>query len=219
MTSERQLLDRQLESAVNRYAIVTGALELFFLIVESPRAQVALGNALSGVTDTPEWREFGRFVGSGENAETWWGPVPIDDLRPHKDTLIHDLVGKTLTEMIGAVDYYLSALLKSRFGRSDLSGSAWAAFERASGLQLLQLPNGEFVYRAIQERHKVEHNRSVIDERFLNALDKKGVSHSYVRGSQVERGHFDVMSSYKAFRQFADRIDEELAGAAEKKRV
>ncbi len=213
MTEERKTFERQIESAMNRYALTTGAVEFFFAVLDSPHAQVAVSNALFKTTNAPEWREFGRFVDHEGKQVMWWGPAPIAEIRPHKETIITDLVGKILIEMIGDVDFYLAQVLLRHYGHADYTGSSWSYFERISKISLIDEPNGAFVYKALQERHKVEHNRSIIDQRFLEALEKRGVSHAYQKGSRIERGHFDVVRSYEAFLEFVTAVDELVLNA------
>jgi hypothetical protein len=208
MTEERKTFERQIESAMNRYAITTGAVEFLFLVLECPPAQVAVSKVLLKKANAAEWREFARFVDHEGKQVTWWGPVPIAAILPNKETIITDLVGKILTEMIGDVDFYLAQVLLTLYGHSDQTGSSWSHFERVTKISLIDQPNGSFVYKALQERHKVEHNRSIIDQRFLEALEKKGVLHAYEKGNRIERGHFDTVRSYKAFLEFVAAVDE-----------
>lgn len=138
------------------------------------------------------------------------GPHQIPDILSHKETIIWWIVGETLNWFVASVDYYMAEILRNHFGKTVTSGNAWADFEKTTRINLLALPHGAMVYTAIQERHKVEHNRSQIDERFVKNMVAKGIDHRYKVGESVEKGHFDVVKTVEAFREFANVLDQEV---------
>lgn len=210
MTIEYEALRRHLESGLNRYALATSGVEFLFECFSHPEIQAAFSHVLSRGTNVTPWRGFQRFVVVEGKEEIWWGPYPIPELLPHRETIIWDLVGQTVSRFVGDVDYYLAQVLRNHFATGEITGSAWNTFERTTRINLVGKRHGDFVYTAIQERHKVEHNRSVVDERFIRALQAKGIPNSYSLGDRIQRGHFDVMKSYQAFSKFAADVDAEL---------
>ena len=60
MTEEFNVLVRNLDSSLFRYAHITGALEFYMLTLENPNLQRAVSKIISG-SDT-EWRQIHRFM-------------------------------------------------------------------------------------------------------------------------------------------------------------
>ena len=95
MTQEREALQRQLETGLNRYAILTAGVEFLFLMFDSPQLQRAFSRALSGGQFETEMRELQRFHIVDGKQQTWWS-APVAEIIPHKEVLIWWLVGETI---------------------------------------------------------------------------------------------------------------------------
>lgn len=209
MTQELTALQTELDSTFFRYAHITGAIEFYMQVLETPALQLAVSKTLTGAET--EWKQIHRFMDLGRERVTWYPELPVADIVRQKLSLLGYLYGITLSRMIGDLDYYLASVLKARFGRADSSGSCWEPFIQWSGIDLLKRQHGEFVYTLLQERHKIEHNRAAIDRGFLERLAKRNVKTTYSDGDSVQKSHVDVMLANQVIREFAIDVDGEVS--------
>lgn len=209
MTQELNALTAELDSTFFRYAHITGALELYMLVLEMPALQCAVSKAMTG--DEIEWKEIHRFMNLGGQRITWYPELPVADLLAQKNSLLGYIYGVTLSRMIGDLDYYLTTVLRNHFGHTEASGSSWERFIENTKINLLQRQHGEFVYTLLQERHKIEHNKAQIDRGFLGRLAKRNVKTTYKEGDAVQKSHIDVLLSNQVIREFAVDVDGEAS--------
>lgn len=208
MTPELNSLRTELDSTFFRYAQITGAIEFYMLVLETPALQLAVSRTLTG-TET-EWKQIHRFMDFGGQRVTWYPELPVADVLGQKMSLIGYLYGVTLSRMVGDLDYYLASVLKNHFGHADTSGSCWEPFVRQTGIDLLGRQHGEFVYTLLQERHKIEHNRAAIDRGFLERLAKRNVKTIYSEDNSIQKSHIDVLLANQVVREFVTDVDGEV---------
>jgi len=209
MTQELTHLTAELDSAFFRYAHITGALELYMLVLETPALRRAFSKGMSG--DEIEWKQIHRFMDFGGQRITWYPELPVGDILSQKNALLGYVYGVTLSRMIGDLDYYLTSVLKNHFEHVETSGSSWERFIQKTKIPLLQWQHGEFVYTLLQERHKIEHNKAQIDRGFLERLAKRNVKTTYKEGDAVQKSHVDVLLANQVIREFAVDVDNEVS--------
>lgn len=209
MTDEFKALVRDLDSAFFRYAHITGALELYMLILESPNLQRAVSKVLAG--SEIEWKQIHRFMVIGDQTVTWYPELPVETILGEKNALLGFLYGITLSRMIGDLDFYLASVLRNHFGHVETSGSAWDRFIQKTKIDLLARMHGKFIYTLLQERHKIEHNQARIDRIFLERMAKRNVQHAYNEGDAIQKSHIDVLLAHQVIREFAEDVDMEVS--------
>ncbi len=209
MTKELKALMTELNSTFFRYAQITGALEFYMLVLETPALQLAVSKTLTDTETT--WKQIHRFMDIGGQRVTWYPELPVSDILKQKLSLLGYLYGVTLSRMIGDLDYYLASVLKGHFAQSDKSGSCWELFVRQTQIDLLKCQHCEFVYTLLQERHKIEHDRATIDRVFLERFAKRNVKTTYSEGDSIQKSHVDVLLANQVIREFATNVDVEVA--------
>jgi hypothetical protein len=208
MTDELKHLIAELDGTLFRYAHLTGALELYILVLETPTLQRTISEAMSG--EETEWKQIHRFMDLGGERITWYPELSVSNILSQKNALLGYMYGVTLSRMIGDLDYHLTTLLANHFGCIETSGSSWDRFIQQTKIPLLQRQHGEFVYTLLQERHKIEHNKAQIDRGFLERLAKRNVRTTYKEGDSVQKSHVDVLLANQVIREFAVDVDREL---------
>ena len=208
MTDELKTLIEDLNAAFFRYAHISGALELYFMVLENPNLQRAFSKVVSG--SEIEWKEIHRFMVINGKTVTWYPELPVQTILAQKNTLLGYLYGITLSRLIGDLDFYLGSVLKNHFGHVELSGSSWSQFIQKTGIDLLGRKHGEFIYTILQERHKIEHNKARIDRKFLENMAKHNVQHAYKEGDSIQKSHIDVLLTHQAIREFAEDVDAKV---------
>jgi hypothetical protein len=209
MTEEFTGLTNELDSALFRYAHLTGALEFYSLVLEKPNLQLAVSEIISG-TET-EWKQIHRFMVIDDEVVTWYPELPVQTILAQKNALLGFLYGVTLSRMIGDPDFYLSSVLKRYFAHTETSGSSWDHFIQKTKIDLLSCKHGKFVYTLLQERHKIEHNQAQIDRAFLERMAKRGVHHTYQEGDAIQKSHIDVLLTQQIVKEFAEDVDGEVS--------
>jgi hypothetical protein len=209
MTEELKALIRGLDAAFFRYAHITGALELYMLILENPNLQRAVSKVISG--SESEWKQIHRFCDKDGQPVTWYPELPVQTILAEKSALFGFLYGITLSGMIGDLDFYLGSVLKNHFGHVETSGSSWDPFIERTKIGLLNRRNGEFVYTSLQERHKIEHNQAQIDRKFLERMATRNIQHAYKEGDAIQKSHIDVLMTKQAITEFAQDADLEVS--------
>ncbi|MDO8544565.1 MAG: hypothetical protein Q7S40_29340 [Opitutaceae bacterium] len=205
MTTEYSSFERDLDAAFFNYAHLTGAVELYIQVLETPALQRAFSKTISG--QEIEWKMIHRFMSLANQTVVWYPELPVGTILQQKNTIIGLLYGIFLSRMIGLVDYYFSSVLKSRFCHTEKSGSSWDAFSQKAKIDLLVRKNGAQVYSLLQERHKIEHNKAQIDQTFVDRMLKKGVTHSYAAGDSIQKSHLDVLAARDAIKEFVADVD------------
>jgi hypothetical protein len=205
MTTEYKTFEQDLESSFFHYAHLTGAVELYMLLIETPSLQQAFSRTMTG--NDIKWKTIHRFMNLGSQTVVWYPQLPIKEIVQQKNALIGLLYGIFVGRMIGCVDYYLASVLRNRFGHGEKSGSCWDAFCQKAKIDLLKRKNGPQVYSLLQERHKIEHNKAQIDQTFVDRMMKKGVTHSYADGDSIQKSHLDVLAARDAIREFVSDVD------------
>ena len=209
MTDELKTLMKDLDAAFFRYAHLTGALELYMMVLENPNLQKAFSKIISG--SEIEWKQIHRFMVIDGKIIKWYPELPVQTILDQKNALLGFLYGITLSRMIGDLDFYLSSILKNHFGHLEISGSSWDPFIQKTGIDLLNRKHGEFIYTILQERHKIEHNKARIDRVFLKRMAKRKVQHAYREGDSIQKSHIDVLLTHQAIREFAEDVDIEVS--------
>lgn len=205
MTEEFITLTNELDSALFRYAHITGSLEFYMLVLENPSLQRVVSKVIPG--SETEWKQVHRFMVIDGQTITWYPELPVQAILAEKNALLGYLYGITLSRMIGGIDFYLSSVLKNHFGHVETSGSSWDQFIQKSKIDLLKRKHGTFVYTLLQERHKIEHNKAKIDRGFLERMTKHGVQHTYKEGDSIQKSHMDVLLAHQVIREFAEDVD------------
>lgn len=205
MTTEYKTFERDLESAFFNYAHLSGAVELYTQLLETPSLQKAFSKRMTG--QEIEWKTIHRFMNLEDQTVVWYPALPVEQIVQQKNPMIGLLYGIFLSRMIGSVDYYLASVLKNRFGHTEKSGSSWDAFSQKTKIALLARKNGPQVYSLLQERHKIEHNKAQIDQTFVDRMMKKGVTHSYGAGDSIQKSHLDVLAARDTMREFVADVD------------
>lgn len=208
MTDELKALIEDLNAVFFRYAHITGALELYFMVLENPNLQRAFSKVVSG--SEIEWKEIHRFMVVDGKMVTWYPELPVQTILAQKNTLLGYLYGITLSRLIGDLDFYLGSILQNHFGHVEVSGNSWNQFIQKTKIDLLSRKHGEFIYTILQERHKIEHNKAQIDRLFLNRMAKQNVHHAYKEGDSIQKSHIDVLLTHQVIREFAEDVDVEL---------
>lgn len=208
MTDELKTLMADLDSAFFRYAHVTGALELYMMVLENPGLQLAFSKIISGLET--EWKEIHRFMVIDGKTVTWYPELPVQAILAHRNRLLGYLYGITLSRLIGDLDFYLGSILQNHFGHVEVSGNSWNQFIQKTKIDLLSRKHGEFIYTILQERHKIEHNKAQIDRLFLDRMAKQNVHHAYKEGDSIQKSHIDVLLTHQVIREFAEDVDVKL---------
>ncbi|RKY01900.1 MAG: hypothetical protein DRP54_02925 [Spirochaetes bacterium] len=209
MTRELKTLMKDLDAAFFRYAHLTGALELYIMVLENTELQRAFSKVITG--SKIEWKQIHRFMVLGEKTIIWYPELPVETILAQKNTLLGFLYGITLSRMIGDLDFYLSSVLKSHFGHLEMGGSTWDSFIQRTGIDLLECKHGKFIYATLQERHKIEHNKAQIDRVFLKRMAKRNVQHAYKKGDSIQKSHVDVLLTFQIIREFAEYVDTKVS--------
>lgn len=209
MTDELKALIEDLNAAFFRYAHITGALELYFRVLENPNLQRAFSKVVSG--SEIEWKEIHRFMVIDGKTVTWYPELPVQTILAQKNTLFGYLYGIILSRLIGDLDFYLGSVLQNHFGHVELSGSSWDQFIQKTGIDLFERKHGKFIYTILQERHKIEHSKARIDRVFLKRMAKCNVQHAYKEGDSIQKSHIDVLLTHQAIREFAEDVDAEVS--------
>lgn len=205
MTIEYNTFEQDLEASFFHYAHLTGAVELYMMLLETPSLQRVFSKAM-GCDDT-DWKTIHRFMSLGNQTVVWYPQLPVGEIVQNKNALIGMLYGIFVSRMIGCADYYLASVLKNRFGHIEKSGSSWGAFYQKAKIDLLTRKNGPQVYQLLQERHKIEHNKAQIDQTFVDRMMKKGAIHSYAAGDSIQKSHLDVLAARDAIKEFVSDVD------------
>ena len=209
MTEEVNLLKRNLDSAFFRYAHITGAIELYTLVLENPELQRSMSRVISG--SETEWKQIHRFMVIDSQAVTWYPELPVQAILAEKNALLGFMYGITLSRMIADLDFYLGSVLKNHFGHVETSGSSWDRFIQKTKVDLMSRRHGKFVYTLLQERHKIEHNQAQIDRVFLERMAKRNIQHAYKEGDSIQKSHIDVLLAHQAISEFAEDVDLEAS--------
>jgi len=209
MTDEFKALIRDLDSAFFRYAHITGALELYMSILETPNLQRAVSKVVSG--SEIDWKEIHRFMVIGNQTVAWYPELPVQTILGQKNALLGFLYGITLSRMIGDLDFYLSSVLLNHFQHVESSGSSWERFIQKTKIDLLSRKHGKFIYTLLQERHKIEHHKARIDRVFLERMAKRNVQHGYKEGDSIQKSHIDVLLIHQTIREFSEDVDMEVS--------
>jgi len=209
VTQELKTLMNDLDAAFFRYAHLTGALELYMMVLENTELQRAFSKVISG--SEIEWKQIHRFMVLGDKTIIWYPELPVQTILAQKNALSGFLYGITLSRMIGDLDFYLSSVLKSHFGHFETSGSSWERFIQRTGIDLLKCKHGKFIYTTLQERHKIEHNKAQIDRVFLKRMAKRNVQHAYKDGDSIQKSHIDVLLTFQTIRKFAEDVDRKVS--------
>ncbi len=209
MTREFKELKNEIDATFFRYAHLTGAVELYMLVLETPNLQKNISKVMSGAEI--KWKEIHRFMIVDNQTVTWYPELPVRKILGQKNALLGYLYGVTLSHIIGGIDFYLTSILKNNFGHVETSGSSWETFIAKTKIDLLNRKHGKFVYTLIQERHKIEHNKAQIDRGFLERLAKRDVKHTYKEGDSIQKSHIDVLLANQAIREFAEDVDSEIS--------
>lgn len=209
MKEELETLTKDLDSAFFRYAHITGAIELYMMVLENPKLQQAFSKVISG--SETEWKQIHRFMVIDNKTITWYPELPAEAILAEKNTLLGFLYGVTLSRMIGDLDFYLASILRSHFAHIETSGSSWNRFIQKTGVDLLSCKHGKFIYTTLQERHKIEHNKARIDRLFLKGMAKRNIQHAYKEGDSIQKSHIDVLLTHQAIREFAQNVDMEVS--------
>jgi hypothetical protein len=205
MTEELKTLVRNFDMAFFRYAHITGALELYMLVLEKPDIQRCISKVMSG--SEVEWKQIHRFMVIDGQTVTWYPELPAQAVLAEKNSLLGFMYGITLSRMISDLDFYLKSILKNHFGHIETSGSSWDRFIQRTKIDLLGRRHGNFVYTLLQERHKIEHNQAQVDRTFLERMAKRNVQHAYKEGDAIQKSHIDVLLAHQAVREFAEDVD------------
>lgn len=205
MSKELKLLEHDLDATFFRYAHLTGAIELYMMVLQNRQLQKAFSQIVSG--SEIEWREIHRFMVLEGKTIIWYPALSIQSILDNQPTLIGYLYGITLSSFIGDIDYYLCSVLKNHFGILNNSGSSLDQFIKTVNVDLSNVKNGEFIYTLLQERHKIEHNKAQIDRKFLERLAKSNIKHVYKEGDKIQKTHIDILMTNQAIREFALDID------------
>jgi len=205
MTDEFKEFQQDIEASFFNYAHLTGAVETYILLLETPSLQRSFSKTMGG--DETDWKTIHRFMDLGNQRVVWYPQLPIKEIVQQKNSIIGMLYGVFISRMIAAVDYYLTFVLKNRYGHSEKSGSSWEAFCQKTKIDLLSRKNGPQVYQFLQERHKIEHNKAQIDQTFVDRLMKKGITHSYTAGDSIQKSHLDVLATHNAIKEFVSDVD------------
>jgi hypothetical protein len=205
MTTEFRSFQRDLAATFFHYAHISGAVELYMQVLETPALQKAFSKTMTG--EEIEWKMLHRFMMIGDKRVVWYPELPVPAIIQEKNNIIGLLYGICLSKMIGLVDYYFASLLKSRFGHTERSGSSWDAFSQKTKIDLLAQKNGTQVYALLQERHKIEHNNARIDQTFVDRMMKKSITHSYSSGDAIQKSHLDVLAARDAIAEFVAEVD------------
>lgn len=75
MTDELKALMRDLDSAFFRYAHITGAIELYMLVLENPNLQRAVSKVVS--SSEIDWNQIHRFMVIDGQRITWYPDLPV----------------------------------------------------------------------------------------------------------------------------------------------
>jgi len=95
MTDEFKTLTADLDSAFFRYAHITGAMELYFIVLEDTRLQKAFSQIISGAGT--DWREIHRFMVLDGKTIVWYPELPVRTILDQKNALLGFLYGITLS--------------------------------------------------------------------------------------------------------------------------
>lgn len=142
---------------------------------------------------------------------TWYPKLPVRKVLDEWSNLLEFVYGIIISRMIGDLDFYLCSILQNHFGPGEVSGSSWEPFIMRTGIDLLRCKHGEFIYTLFQERHKIEHSKARVDQRFIQRMFKKAIRHAYKVGDPIQKNHLDVLATYQAIREFAEDIDSQLS--------
>lgn len=208
MTQGLQLLMKQLDAALFRYAHITGALEFYMLVLEKPDLQRATSKVMTG--SEIEWKQIHRFMVIDGQMVTWYSDLPVQAVLAEKNALLGFLYGITLSRSIGDLDFYLASVLQNYFGHVQTSGSSWDRFIKRTTIDLGRRKHGAFIYALLQKRHKIEHNQARIDRRFLERMAKQNIQHAYREGDAIQKSHIDVLLAHQAIKEFAEDVDLEV---------
>jgi hypothetical protein len=209
MTQQVQVLMKQLDAALFRYAHTTGALEFYMTVLENPELQRATSKVIAG--SEIEWKEIHRFMVVGGQKVTWYPELPVQVVLAEKNALLGFIYGITLSRSIGDLDFYLASVLQDYLGHVETSGSSWDRFIQKTAIPLGDRRHGTFVYGLLQERHKIEHNQGRIDRVFLDRMAKRNIQHAYQEGDAIQKSHIDVLLAHQAIREFAEDVDHEVS--------
>jgi hypothetical protein len=208
MTEEFDAFIEDIESTFFLYAHLSGAWELYMNVLRNPEIQKAYSKIMTG--SEIEWKTIHRFMGENDNMVTWYPELPVSEIVKQQFVVAGRFYGVIITNMIGNLDYYLGSILCNRYGVQDFSGNSWPPFIREAGIDLHSLPNGDFVFTLIQERHKIEHNKARIDKRFIDRMGRKSIQHVYHIGDPIQKSHIDVLLTKQALVEFAENVDAEV---------
>jgi len=142
---------------------------------------------------------------------TWYPKLPVKKVLDEWGNLLGFIYGIIISRMIGDLDFYLCSVLQNHFGHGEVSGSSWEPFITRTRIELLRRKHGEFIYMLFQERHKIEHNKARVDERFVQRMFKEAILHTYKIGDPIQKNHLDVLATYQAIREFARDVDGKLS--------
>lgn len=196
------------DSVFFRYAHLTGALEIYMLILEDIKLQKAFSLIMNGSEN--EWKQIHRYnIINGHKIE-WYKELPIKVIIKEKNNLLGYLYGITLSAFVGSLDYCLCRILEEKYGIKNTSGNSWEQFIKTTGIDLLKINNGSFIYSLIQERHKIEHNKAKIDSKYIEKMVKTGIKNAYSVGDHIQKSHIDVLITNQTIRQFGEDLQKEL---------
>jgi hypothetical protein len=209
MTPELDKFVASLETSFFRYAHLSGAVELYMLVLETPALQHAANRHMSA--PEKDWREIHRFMVVDGQSTEWYPPMPLSAILAQRFSLLGFLYGVTLSGIVSDLDLYLASALRAYFKKVVTSGSAWDTFTAITGIPLLDLPDGHAVYTLLQERHKIMHNHGRIDQLFIDRLSRSGVADTRSPGDSIQKSHLDVLHSVQLIRRFTALVDERLS--------
>ncbi len=208
MTSEFKIFIKDMDAAFFRYAHLSGAVEIYMLILESKDLQKSFSKILTN--QETEWKKIHRYMVINNQTTVWYPELPINSILSEKNSLLGFLYGITLGSFVASFDYYLSSILVKQYGIKNTTGNSWKRFSEITNIRLDNFENSKFIYTLIQERHKIEHNKARIDNKFLANMNLMGVEHVYTIGDSIQKSHIDILLTNDIIRKFTNDIDVAL---------
>ena len=192
ITVELRKLLRELEFAAFAHAHICGAIELY--------AEWVLNRGKNiGRQYTREGKVIARYTA-----------LPPMAIARQQNNLQGFVCAAVQSRMVADFDHYLASVLKNRFATESRSGNSWNRFCQVTRIDLVGLPEGQTVYKLVQERHKVEHTQARIDSLFIDRLSAKGISDSRQVGDKIRKRLDDPLRVCESIRRLAVNVDEKV---------
>jgi len=247
MTDELNALISDLDLMFFRYACITGAIDLFEIVLGYPYLQRALSKdkksgkmmIASGLKkgksslktgkraeiidiEIPRgflflelnWQkqEIHRSMMLDDEEKIWYPELPIKKILAKMEDIWDFVYGIIVSRFVSVLEVYFSSVLLNYFSVPAMSGSSWGAFITKTKIDLLECKHGQSIYTLIQERHKIEHCKARIDNRFIERMYKKSTQHAYKEGDVIQKNHLDILAAHQTIREFAADVDAKLSG-------